>query len=71
MCGVVDRGAGEGDGVFAVGYGAFGGGEVVGAVFVGGDAGQLLGALGEGAVDVGAEGLLQAPVDGDVLQALL
>ena len=71
MCGVVDRGASEGDGVFAVGYGAFGGGEVVGAVFVGGDAGQLLGALGEGAVDVGAEGLLQAPVDGDVLQALL
>ena len=71
VCGVVDRGAGEGDGVFAVGYGAFGGGEVVGAVFVGGDAGQLLGALGEGAVDVGAEGLLQAPVDGDVLQALL
>ena len=45
----------------------FGGGEVVGAVFVGGDAGQFpLGALGEGAVDVGAEGLLQAPVDGDV-----
>ena len=71
VCGVVDRGAGEGDRVFAVGYGAFGGGEVVGAVFVGGDAGQLLGALGEGAVDVGAEGLLQAPVDGDVLQALL
>ena len=71
MCGVVDRGTGEGDGVFAVGYGAFGGGEVVGAVFVGGDAGQFLGALGEGAVDVGAEGLLQAPVDGDVLQALL
>ena len=71
MCGVVNRGAGEGDGVFAVGYGAFGGGEVVGAVFVGGDAGQFLGALGEGAVDVGAEGLLQTPVDGDVLQALL
>ena len=71
VCGVVNRGAGEGDGVFAVGYGAFGGGEVVGAVFVGGDAGQLLGALGEGAVDVGAEGLLQTPVDGDVLQALL
>ena len=71
VCGVVNRGAGEGDGVFAVGYGAFGGGEVVGAVFVGGDAGQFLGALGEGAVDVGAEGLLQAPVDGDVLQALL
>ena len=58
VCGVVNRGAGEGDGVFAVGYGAFGGGEVVGAVFVGGDAGQFLGALGEGAVDVGAEGLL-------------
>ena len=71
VCGVVNRGAGEGDGVFAVGYGAFGGGEVVGAVFVGGDAGQFLGALGEGTVDVGAEGLLQAPVDGDVLQALL
>ena len=71
MCGVVNRGAGEGDGVFAVGYGAFGGGEVVGAVFVGGDAGQFLGALGEGTVDVGAEGLLQAPIDGDVLQALL
>ena len=71
MCGVVNRGAGEGDRVFAVGYGAFGGGEVVGAVFVGGDAGQFLGALGEGAVDVGAEGFLQAPVDGDVLQALL
>ena len=71
VCGVVNRGAGEGDGVFAVGYGAFGGGEVVGAVFVGGDAGQFLGALGEGAVDVGAEGLLQTPVDGDVLQALL
>ena len=71
VCGVANRGAGEGDGVFAVGYGAFGGGEVVGAVFVGGDAGQFLGALGEGAVDVGAEGLLQAPVDGDVLQALL
>ena len=44
---------------------------MVGAVFVGGDAGQFLGALGEGAVDVRAEGLLQAPVDGDVLQALL
>ena len=71
VCGVVNRGAGEGDRVFAVGYGAFGGGEVVGAVFVGGDAGQFLGALGEGTVDVGAEGLLQAPVDGDVLQALL
>ena len=71
VCGVVNRGAGEGDGVFAVGYGAFGGGEVVGAVFVGGDAGQFLGALGEDAVDVGAEGLLQTPVDGDVLQALL
>ena len=71
VCGVVNRRAGEGDGVFAVGYGAFSGGEVVGAVFVGGDAGQFLGALGEGTVDVGAEGLLQAPVDGDVLQALL
>ena len=71
VSGVVNRGAGEGDRVFAVGYGAFGRGEVVGAVFVGGDAGQFLGALGEGAVDVGAEGLLQAPVDGDVLQALL
>ena len=71
VCGVVDRGAGEGDGVFAVGYGAFGCGEVVGAVFIGGDAGQFLGALGEGTVDVGAEGLLQTPVDGDVLQALL
>ena len=71
MSGVVNRGAGEGDRVFAIGYGAFGGGEVVGAVFVGGDAGQFLGALGEGAVDVGAEGLLQAPIDGDVLQALL
>ena len=71
VSGVVNRGAGEGDRVFAVGYGAFGGGEVVGAVFVGGDAGQFLGALGEGTVDVGTEGLLQAPVDGDVLQALL
>ena len=71
VSGVVNRGAGEGDRVFAVGYGAFGRGEVIGAVFVGGDAGQFLGALGEGAVDVGAEGLLQAPVDGDVLQALL
>ena len=71
VSGVVNRGAGEGDRVFAVGYGAFGRGEVVGAVFVGGDAGQFLGALGEGTVDVGAEGLLQAPVDGDVLQALL
>ncbi len=47
VCGVVVE-AGEGDGVFAVGYGAFGGGEVVGTVFAGGDAGQLLGALGEG-----------------------